>query len=544
MTTSEIDPKTLARLRIAAHARRSRRNADAYVFTDTKRFVERFADDFEGFCATLEIIPKSGVREPFVLNEIQRAYCAARTPRDTVLKPRQIGFTTLEQARDLWVFLCKPGARVVATCQSITDHTPAKLLASNYRVFIESLRRKGLSLDFRTESAMEWVLADRDASLRIVEAGASEAAAQKKGRAGTITRLHMTETAFYEYAESTLNAMLECVPAEEYGSEIVSESTANGAAGTFFEQCRAAKSGRSGYALHFFPWFRQSEYRVELDQGERIEPETTREQYLSSHNVTQEQIKWYRRKVAEKGQELTDQEYPSDDETCFLVSGRGFFDRARTNELIMAAVEPIEIVKHAGNGVDGETRVWAQPAPGSEYVVGVDTSDGMGGDPGAAIVRERKTGRHVATLHGQFRPWELARATAALAVKYNGATLAVERNNHGHAVLRALQVEQKYANIFCDSDEKPGWNNTSISRPASLDAMEQAHREGTWESPDKALLGELRTFVVNASGKAEAQKGAHDDLVMADMITWDVLQRAVPKVPRGEGWDNVQVFPY
>ncbi len=159
--------------------------------------------DFTRFCGIVDIVPKSGKRQKLVLNEIQRAYCAGRTPRDNVLKPRQVGFTTEEQARDVYYFLTVPGARVVATCQSLTDHAPSRLLAKNYRVMFESLERAGLRLNFRTQSTGEWVLADRDASLRIEEAGASEAAASKKGRAGVISRLHLTETAFYEYADET-----------------------------------------------------------------------------------------------------------------------------------------------------------------------------------------------------------------------------------------------------------------------------------------------------------------------------------------------------
>lgn len=36
--------------------------------------------------------------------------------------------------------------------------------------------------------------------------------------------------------------------------------------------------------------------------------------------VSPEQLKWYREKVAVKGAELTDQEYPTDPETCSLLS--------------------------------------------------------------------------------------------------------------------------------------------------------------------------------------------------------------------------------
>jgi hypothetical protein len=473
--------------------------------------------DFRRFAGILDIVPKGGKRQKLRLNEIQRLYCAARTQRDVVLKPRQIGFTTLEQARDIWHFLTVPGARVVATCQSLTDHDPFKLLSKNYRVMFDSLARAGLKLNFRTESSGEWTLADRDASLRIVEAGASEAAAVKKGRAGTISRLHLTETAFYEYADETLNAMLECVPSAEHGSEIVDESTANGAAGFFYRSCKAATSGQSSYRLHFFPWFVASEYATPLEPGEQILPTTERERALVAQGVTPAQLKWYRAKVVEKGQDKTDQEYPSDPETCFLVSGRGFFQQAVTTALLAKATEPADTRER------DRIRVWKKPTPGAKYIISVDTAEGTGGDPSGGIIRDRATGEHHATIDGQYEPPELARASAKLGLEYNEATIAVERNNHGHSVIQSLQREQRYPKIYEHADKKLGWPTNPVTRPQMLDDLEDAHRRGLWSSPDRHVLGQFRTFV-DLNGKPQAANGEKDDLVMAEAIGWAVRQ--------------------
>lgn len=488
------------------------------------RFLAYGLSSFERFAGLCDIVPKAGPRIKLRLNAIQREYCARRTPRDIVLKPRQIGFTTMEQARDVFHFLTVPGARVVATCQSITDHTPQKLLAKNYRVIFDSLRRLGLQLDFRTETASEWTLSDRDASLRIVEAGASEAAAEKKGRAGTISRLHLTETAFYEYAEETLNALLECVPSPEHGSEIVSESTPNGAAGTYFEQYRAAAEGRSGYTAHFYPWYRQREYRAELARGEVVEPEDDRQQVLvEKHGITAEQLKWYQQKVAEKKQDLVDQEYPSDPATCFLVSGRLFFDRTVTATLHAQTRDPIAVEQQGG-----VFRIWKRAEPGHTYLIAADPSEGVGGDPGAAVVYDRAIGEHVATLRGQFPTWDMGKRLALIGRSYNGAQIAVERNNHGVAVLQALEQGEHYPNIYKGADERPGWLNNHASRAAALEALENAHRTGEWRTPDAGSTGELLTFIVDRNGKAVAQRGTHDDLTLAHAIAFDVCRKPVP----------------
>jgi hypothetical protein len=496
-----------------------------------KLLRDAFAD-YRKFCGLVDIVPKGGKRQKLALNQIQRIYCDARTQRDVVLKPRQIGFTTEEQARDIFHFLTVPGARVVTTCQSMTDHTPSKLLASNYNVMLDGLRKMGVKLDVHA-TAGQWELPSRDARLTIIEAGASEAAAAKKGRAGTVTRLHLTETAFYEYAEQTLNALLECVPSVEYGTEIVSESTPNGAVGVFYSQCKEAQIGRSGFRFHFFPWFLQEEYRAALEPGEVIEPQTPRElELVSVHGITPEQLKWYRRKVSEKNgnQALVDQEYPSDVETCFLASGRLFFERTVTAALLAKAKPPI-LSK-------GDYRAWDEPRKGRGYLIAVDTAEGAIrttpdrdmeaaklGDYSVAIVYERGTGRHVATLRAHLPPWELARKLAELGRTWNGATVVVERNNHGHAVLQALAREQRYPKIYVGLDGKPGWLTTSASRPMALDLLEDAHRKGIWKTDDRQLLAELLAFIVLPNGRIEAARGEHDDMVMAAAIGWDVLLR-------------------
>jgi len=473
---------------------------------------------FERFAGLLDIIPKSGQRCKFRLNTIQNIFCIERTGRDITLKPRQVGFTTLEQARDIWHFLTVPGARVVATCQSLQDNTPLKLLSTNYRVMFEGLERAGLALKFRNQSATEWSLADRDASLRIVVAGASEASASKKGRAGTITRLHLTETAYYEYADETLNALLECVPARELGSEIVSESTANGAAGYFYKQCQSAKAGRGAYKLHFYPWFRQPEYSTPLKPGEVFEPVTAQELRLHALGVTPDQLKWYRDKVEDKGQSLVDQEYPSDPETCFLVSGRGFFDQLVTSALLAKVKGPIESRKQ------GRIRIYEKPIDSEDYVLALDCSEGVGGDPSGGVIYKRGNGQHVATIDGQFQPHEAAAVAVELCREYRDALLAPERNNHGHAVLQAVRT-LGYNRVFRHEDDKRGWPTNVVTRPVMLDSLEDAHRRGLWSSPDEALLGQMRKFIINDHGKAEAARGEHDDLVIAAAIGWAVRQR-------------------
>jgi hypothetical protein len=520
------------------------RAAKAHRAERTQSIAWAFAK-FERFCGLLQIQPKEGGgRIPLVLSPVQLAYCAARTSRDIVLKPRQVHMTTVECARDLWWFLTKPGARVVVVCQSQTEHLALKDIYQKFRLYFAALRALGIEIALGNESTFEWTLPESDSTLRIIQAGASEASASKKGRGGTINRLHISEAAFFERAEATFNALLESVARE--GSEVVNESTPNGAAGFYYEQWRAAVEGRSGYKPHFFPWWKHPEYRVPL--ADAFSPRTRTEELLLSKGVSAEALAWYRWKLADKGgnEELLAQEYPSDPDTCFLVGGRGFFNGARIAEMLSNATDPVRTDQLRQSGALGQIvvgqevpamRVWHLPAIGKAYVLSVDSSEGTGGDAGAITVFERGTGKHCATVWGQIKPRVLAGIGKWLATQYNRGELVVERNNHGGTVLAALESEHRYDNVYEGDDEKPGFNTTPVSRPVVLDTFEQASREGHFQTNDRYLLSEMRTFIVNDHGKPEATKGCHDDLVMAAAIGWyRICQPVAGKKPILKGW--------
>jgi hypothetical protein len=502
------------------------RIAGAPPTDDRAEFLAWAFSDFRRFCGLLKIRSKSvgaGDRIPMVLTNVQQTYCASRTSRDIICKPRQIFFTTLESARDLWWFLVKPGARVVLVCQSQTDMATLKDIAEKFRIFVDCLRGLGVQFEFGRETLTEWTMPKRDASLRIIQAGASEASAEKKGRGGTINRLHFTEAAFFEWASNTFNSLQESVPTE--GSEIVNESTPNGASGFYFEQWKAAVKGKSAFRPHFFPWWLHPEYKTPLDAGEFFQPENDFEQNLLLKGVSPESLKWYRGKVLGKGgnRALVEQEYPSDPQTCFLLSGRCFFDLEKLSSDMARAREPLVKEDH------DRLLIWKKPEEGKSYVIGADTSEGTGGNESAALVYERGSGTHCATLRGQFIPYDFAVKLDELGRRYNEAILAPERNNHGHAVLVVLERDKKYPRIYKHWDSKHGWHTNEASRPMMLDELDASHRRGSWKTFDAAGLAQMHDFVLDERGRAAASAGSDDDWVLAAAIGWAVLQQPVSR---------------
>jgi hypothetical protein len=149
-------------------------------------------------------------------------------------------------------------------------------------------------------------------------------------------------------------------------------------------------------------------------------------------------------------------------------------------------------------------------------MVAVDTAGGgADGDFAAVQVVDVVTGMQCAELQQRLRPAELAKVVAELAREYGGATVVVERNNHGAAVLAYLEASERYTRVWHDSAGEAGWITTAASKAAMIARLGSAIVNAPLQFRSRRLLAECRTFVSGAGGKMGASGGSHDDLVMA-----------------------------
>lgn len=161
--------------------------------------------------------------------------------------------------------------------------------------------------------------------------------------------------------------------------------------------------------------------------------------------------------------------------------------------------------------------VYAPPVPDARYVVGADPAEGNPtSDESAATVVDKATGAQVAVLAGRVQPDEFARALAQVAAYYHGAGVLVERNNHGHAVLLALQGR---ALCLVGNDGKPGWLTTGPSKALAYDNAALCLREGDAGLTDLATFQQLGSI---EGATLSAPAGQHDDRAMA----WVLAQQA------------------
>ena len=443
-------------------------------------------------------------------NAAQRAFEAARNRQNIVLKARQMGMTT-------WVagqfFLKTITQRGVLSVQVAHTREAAEsifaVVERMWRGLPGHLRRGPLRRSRATSGRM--IFGRLDSEFRIVSAGEENA-----GRGLTIQNLHLSELGRWPGdAQATLAGLRAALVPD---GELVMESTPNGAYGAFYEEW--VRAGETGVARHFFPWWMEPAY-----VGPAALELTVEEQALvEAHGLSAGQI-GFRRGLERSFRGLRAQEFAEDAVSCFKASGACCFEVAAIEARLHAVPEPIE------RGRGGALEVWLPPVRGREFLVAVDTAGGGSeGDFAAVQVIDLGTGVQCAELRERLAPLELARVAAELARRYNGATIAVERNNHGAGVLAYLDAVERYAKVYAQQGVA-GWLTTAGSKPAMVSRMGALLAESPELFCSRRLLEECRTFVAFANGRTGAAQGAHDDCLMAMAVAQAVrAERSVHRL--------------
>jgi hypothetical protein len=151
------------------------------------------------------------------------------------------------------------------------------------------------------------------------------AGAKAGGRGRTPHLFHGSEVAFWQNPKDHFASSVQGVP-DARGTEIILETTANGASGEYFERWQEAEAGESDYIPIFIPWFWQVEYQREVGpdfelSGEMLEGEMSEIDYAEFFGCTKEQMAWRRAKIRElRSVALFNQEYPATATLAFQSS--------------------------------------------------------------------------------------------------------------------------------------------------------------------------------------------------------------------------------
>ena len=195
----------------------------------------------------------------------------------------------------------------------------------------------------------------------------------------------------------------------------------------------------------------------------------------------------------------------------------------------MGAKDPIE-----RRGIDQNLWVWESPDYSRDYMVVADVARGDGKDFSTAHIVEIETNTQVAEYKGQMPPKDFGFFLVGLATEYNNALLVVENSNVGWATLDAI-LEREYSNLYystrsekltaesylkayeSSSDLVPGFTTSLKTRPLLLTKFREFVGEHSIDIRSRRLLEEMKVFIWK-NGRAEAQSGYNDDLIMAMAI--------------------------
>jgi hypothetical protein len=472
-----------------------------------------------------------------------------------ILKARREGISTYVAGRFVHRAATRKGRSALVIAHE--EKKSAAKIFDIYKLMYDQLPPKVLLDDGKTvqvkpkkrySNKRELVFDDLLSDITVASAGGDKGKDKSNksggtGRGGTYQMLHASEYAFWPAASETALALFNTVD-KQRGTVVIIESTANGVGDDFHRRWLEAKAGRSSYVPIFLSWLDFPAYRSPVPAGGLGPLDDEEKRLQAKYNATDEQLQWRRETIADecKTADMFRQEYPSDDEEAFLVSGRPFFDRQSVIDMRDKHQRPpiavgnlverdgkIEFVENPG----GYVSIWAWPRKDGRYCIGADVAEGLEkGDYSDARVMDRDKGEMVATWHGHIDPDLYGAELTRLGRFFFNAWLGVEVNNHGlttnKAVLREgyrrLYERQRLDEEDPQDTEKLGWKTDTLTRPVMLDDLEQAIREGTITDHDERAISEYLTFVRNAKGKPEAQEGCFDDLVVAGAITLQMHQ--------------------
>ena len=522
---------------------------------NAKKYIESY----------IKIRDKKGNVIPLKLNEpqmkyynvIKQLYEEKKPIRIIILKARQMGFSTETESI---IF------KNVVTNHNYNAGIVAHKEDSTTNLFNMSKRMleylpKSIKPEQKKSNAKELVFNNEngtglDSKIKCMTAGGKGI-----GRSDTFTALHLSELAFWEgNKQDILLGLLQAVP-NITESIVIIESTANGF-DYFKELWDKAVAGENDFYPLFVGWNELSEYKMQYTGFQLTEEE---KELQRLYNVSLEQLEWRRWCIKNNcGGDIDKfkQEYPISPEEAFISTGKCYFNKAniikRINEL--RNIKPIirgsfscfyDGVRIRGKKFNeeekGSIKIYKYPENNVPYVIGGDTA-GEGSDYFTAHVINNITGEQVAVLKQQYDEIEYVKQMYCLGMFYNKALLGPESNFSTYPIQKLIELN--YPNIFVRKKEDTysnkyeksfGFKTTSITRPLVLGNLQEIVKDEIEKICDIETLREMLTFIVNKNGRAEAEEGYHDDLVMALAISYYIrTQQTYNKLSRNPKYDDLE----
>jgi hypothetical protein len=421
-------------------------------------------------------------------------------PYSMVLKSRQLGISTLAAGYSLWLMTFHKDKNIlcIATKQETAKNmvTKTKFMYDNLPSWlkVESEENNKLTLRLTNGSQIKATSAASDA-----------------GRSEAVSLLIIDEAAFIEGIEPIWASAQQTLAT---GGGAIVLSTPFGTGNWFHKTWVKAEAQDNNFLPIKLPWY----VHPERDQA------------------------WRDKQDVELGDpRLAAQECDCD----FTTSGDVVYYPEHIEYMMSThVVDPLE-----RRGIDGNLWVWESPDYTRNYIVIADVARGDGKDFSAFHVFDIETNAQVAEFRSQLPPKEFGYLLVSIAIEYNEALLVVENANIGWSAIDSV-IERGYKNLYYSpksdvatsdsyisryedtSKMTPGFTTSLKTRPLVINKGREYFGDHSVIIRSKRLIEEMKVFVWK-NGRAEAQSGYNDDLVMAYSIGMYLRDTALKNKQQG-----------
>lgn len=391
----------------------------------------------------------------------------------------------------------------------------------------------GMMIDRAAENLPDWLRPKKDGKWNdhlkmFTETGSSvKFYSPQAARGKSVTFLIIDEAAFIEDMDKHWKAMW---PVLSTGGSCTLVSTVNGIGNWYYQTYIEAKEKRNLFHV------------IDLDYWEHPDYNNP---------------KW----VAEQKAQLGEKGFLQEVLREFLGSGETYFSSKIVRELTEQTMNNCPSKKLFAKWVNlqgfastvesesnkGALWVWKEPVDGRDYIIGADCAEGQAenNDNSCFQVIDQITCEQVAEFYSNtVPPNAFSQILKEVCIYYNNALLVVENMGPGIAVLNTLQNHLFYDNIYFENKKgnpKPGVRMGQVNRPLFLETLQSRLINQSMRINSIRFTNELGTFEYNpGTRKAQAQKGKHDDAIMAMCIALFVRDQMQQDIPMGANMESQQ----
>jgi hypothetical protein len=452
---------------------------------------------------------------PFYLYPFQRQIVTSlETNRFNILRKfRQAGCTTIACAYALWFCLFNRLKTVVVLSKGDIE---AMEFVDRIKTMYDNLPKWMLQIgDFQTNVRSAHKFEFKNGSSM-----KSRSSGKDSGRSLAASLVILDEAAFIDNIETIWNAAR---PTIATGGNCFVLSTVNGIGNWYHKMWEGAPQD-NGFVPLQINWRDHPQYMKDDEWEKEYKKISGGKSYYGQFEKKGILVEnWEATERFKASPRLWRQEY----ECEFLGTGETYVD----GEVLTQIYEQIGDKKNYYTRYSNRMRIFKEPHPAYEYLISVDCSLGTKRDFTAFHVINIYNGEQVAEFYSNVTPVEAAaKIVAEIGLYYNQALVIPERNTIGLNFIDHLN-QLDYENIWVDDKNKQGFQVSFQNREVILGLMEEYVRNRVIKINSLRTATELLTFIVNDQGKAEADEGCHDDLVMSLALASFALRETISTTP-------------